>query len=188
MILARISFIVALAFVLGSGARAQEARQWSEIDCTTTKIVAPAGLKCRATQIVSGSDSQIAGAGAGGQFRRWTAYGTIADGSRVFYYASEAAEPQSWTRPTARLEDVVRGFNREYQKANAFTELAPLNGGDYQRFVDPTGASCVAVRKLGPAQSVGYKWYLVAGKCAAKGATISEPEIVKFMTAADFRA
>jgi hypothetical protein len=188
MVLARISIIGVLAFAFGSTVHAQEARHWSEIDCATTKIVAPAGLKCRATQLVSGSDSQLAGAGAGGQFRRWTVFGTTGDGTRVFYYASEAAEPQSWTRPTARLEEVVRGFNRDYQKASAFTELAPLNGGDYQRFVDPSGANCVVIRKLGPSQSAGYKWYLVAGKCAAKGATISEPEIVQFMNATGFRA
>ena len=77
--------------------------------------------------------------------RRWTAYGATADGARVFYYASEAAEPQSWTRPSERLEDVVRGFNREYQKASAFTELAPLNGGDYQRFVDPKDIAALAL-------------------------------------------
>jgi hypothetical protein len=128
------------------------------------------------------------GAGAGGQFQRWTAYGTLADGSRVFFYASEAAEPQSWTRPTASLEEVVRGFNRDFQSAKDFTQLAQLNGGDYQRFTNPKGDACVAIRKLGGSQSAGYQWYLVAGKCAVKGASISEAEIADFLRATDFRS
>jgi hypothetical protein len=168
-------------------ASAQETRKWVDVDCTHSKIVAPSGLKCRATQLYSGSDSKTVGAGAGGQFQRWTAYGTVSDCSQVFYFASEASEPQSWIRPTASLEEVVRGFNRDFQSAKDFTQLAQLNGGDYQRFTNPKGDPCVAIRKLGGSQSAGYQWFLVAGKCAAKGGSISESEIANFLASAGFR-
>ena len=168
--------------------RAQEARKWAEIDCAQSKIVAPAGLKCRTTQLYSGSDSKTMGAGAGGQFQRSTAFGTLPDGSQVFYYVSEAGEPQSWTRPNASLEDVVRGFNRSFQSAKDFTQLAQLNGGDYQRFTNPKGEACVAIRKVGGAQSAGYQWYLVAGRCAVNGASISEAEVADFLKRADVRS
>src|SRR5471032_2651925 len=162
--------VLAIGVVL-NGASAQETRKWSDIDCAQSKIIAPSGLKCRSTQLYSGSDSMVKGADAGGQFQRWISYGTLADGSQVFFYASEAGDPQSWTRPLATLEDVVRGFNR-----------------DFQRFTNPKGDACVAVRKLGDRQSAGYKWYLVAGKCAAKGASISEAEIANFLAATSFRS
>lgn len=171
-----------------NGASAQETRKWADVDCTQSKIVAPSGLKCRATQLYSGSDSKVMGAGAGGQFQRWTAFGTLADGSQAFFYASEAAEPQSWTRPNASLEDVVRGFNRDFQSARDFTQLAQVSGGDYQRFTSPKGEACVAIRKLGTAQSAGYQWFLVAGKCSAKGASISEAEISDFLASTGFRS
>jgi hypothetical protein len=179
--------VLAMGVVL-NGASAQETRKWSDIDCVQSKIIAPAGLKCRSTQLYSGSDSMVKGADAGGQFQRWISYGTLADGSSVFFYASEAGDPQSWTRPLATLEDVVRGFNRDFQSAKDFTQLAQLNGGDYQRFTNPKGDACVAVRKLGDRQSAGYKWYLVAGKCAAKGASISEAEIADFLATTSFRS
>jgi hypothetical protein len=170
------------------GASAQETRKWSDVDCAQSKIVAPSGLKCRSTQLFAGSDSKVMGAGAGGQFQRWTSYGTLADGSQVFFYASEAGEPQSWTRPSATLEDVVRGFNRDFQSAKDFTQLAQLNGGDYQRFTNPKGDACVAIRKVGTSQSAGYQWYLVAGKCVAKGASISDAEISDFLATTGFRS
>ena len=185
--------IVPVLCVLAMGvglqdASAQEARKWADIDCAQSKIVAPSGLKCRSTQLYAGSDSKVMGAGAGGQFQRWTSFGTLADRSQVFFYASAAAEPQSWTRPSASLEETVRGFNRDFQSAKDFTQLAQLNGGDYQRFTNPKGDACVAIRKVGGSQSAGYQWYLVAGKCAAKGASISDAEISDFLSTTGFRS
>jgi hypothetical protein len=179
--------VLAMGFSL-TGVSAQETRKWSDVDCAQSKIIAPSGLKCRSTQLYSGSDSKVMGAGAGGQFQRWIAYGTLTDGSQVFVYASEAAEPQSWTRPTASLEEVVRGFNRDFQSAKDFTQLAQVNGGDYQRFTNPKGDACVAIRKVGGSQSAGYQWYLVAGKCAVKGASISDAQIADFLTMTGFRS
>ena len=147
---------------------------------------APSGLKCRSSQVYSGSDSNTGN--AGGQFQRWISYGALADNSRVFFFAFEAADPRSLVRPTATLEEVVRGFNSDFQSAKNFTQLAQLSGGDYQRFTNPTGDACVAIRKLGDARSAGYKWYLVAGKCVAKGVSISEAEIAQFMAVTGFRS
>ena len=56
-----------------SATSAQDTHAWSDIDCSQSKIVAPAGLKCRATQEYSGSSSaKFSAIGAGqGVFRGW---------------------------------------------------------------------------------------------------------------------
>ena len=181
--------LILCLLAIGTGnANAQEARQWADIDCAQSKIVAPPGLKCRSTQLYAGSDSKVAGAGAGGQFQRWAAFGTAADGNPVFYYASEAVDAQSWTRPNATLEEVVRGFSRAYKSSRNFTELAQVNGGDFQRFTNPKGQACFAIRKLGSARSVGYRWLLVAGKCSVNGSAFSEADVADFLKSTDFRS
>ncbi len=168
-------------------ATAQETRKWSDIDCAQSKIVAGAGLKCRSTQVYSGSDSRIAGAGAGGQFQRWISYGPGADGGRVFFYALEAVDARSFTRPGATLEDVVRGFNSDYKTSSGFTPLAHLKGGDYQRFTNPKGEACVAIRKLGDSRTGGYRWLVVAGKCLPSGTSLTEADVETFLETTQFR-
>jgi hypothetical protein len=72
---------------------AQETPIWTDMDCAQSKIVAPAGLKCRATQEFTRSDSPISGANGGGIFRRWVAFGVIG-GNKLYYQAAEAIGPE----------------------------------------------------------------------------------------------
>jgi hypothetical protein len=173
-------FAIAFSFV----AAAQETRKYADIDCAQSKIMASAGFKCRATQEYAGSDSEEGD--AGGTFRRWIAYGKGADGSNLYVYVFEALN--GWTRPNATLESTVRGFNRDFQSATGFTPVAHLSDGDYQRFTDPKGSECVAIRKLGTSHSAGYKWLLLAGKCLPKGKSISDQDIAQFMEATGVRS
>lgn len=41
--------------------------------------------------------------------------------------------------------------------------------------------------KLGPARKYSYKWILIANKCVPLGSSISDEEIGRFVSAADFR-
>lgn len=184
---ALLTMSVALVITFVAGARAQETRKWTDIDCGQSKIVAASHLKCRSTQVYSGSNSRIADANAGGQFQRWISYGTDRDGGRVFYFASEAISNGSSTRPTATLEDVVRGFNSEYKTSTGFTPLARMSGGDYQRFTNPKGEACMAIRKLGDSRSIGYRWLIVAGKCMPPGSALTDGDIEKFLEGTQFR-
>ena len=82
-----------------------------------SKIVAPPGLKCRATQELAGSTTaKFAGPGGGqGVFREWATFGKK-DGVKLYYFSPESAQT-----PTRR------SFSRLNKKSGT---IAPMLGMD----------------------------------------------------------
>jgi hypothetical protein len=155
----------------------------SDIDCSLSKIAVPAGFKCRATQEYSGGQGAST-SNAGGQFRRWTAAGTV-NNVRLYYYLHEAIGTGSNVTSTESLEERIRQLGAKGDKN--FTPTSPLAGGDYVRYEGPVGQPCVGIRKFGPSTGGGFRWIIVGTRCGQKGVTITDQDIASFMTSADYR-
>src|ERR1700742_1512420 len=84
---------------------AQETKVWSDLDCAQSKLVVPAGVRCRATQEWAGSRTADIG-GARGTHRQWAASGTVS-GAKVWYFLTEALSPSSYQRATGARAGVT---------------------------------------------------------------------------------
>ncbi|HTB39365.1 MAG TPA: hypothetical protein VK777_19910 [Reyranella sp.] len=184
-----LAWILGMSCLVGQtmGALAQQYPVWANIDCAQTKIAAPAGLKCRATQETSGGIGNISGAGAGGMFRRWSAFGTL-HGAKLYYHLSEATSLRAEIRETASLEDGVKKLSRQGKEAKDFSTMTHRAGVDLLTFASAAGEPCVGIRRYGPSAQTGYKWILNATRCTPKGSPASEAEIDKFIAEAGYRS
>jgi hypothetical protein len=162
----------------------QDTRVWSDVDCSDSKLIVPNGFKCRATQLYSGGTG-TADAGAGGQFRQWSASATV-NNIRLYYYVHEAIGGRSTVTTTESLETRIRQLGAKGDKN--FTPTAPMAGGDYVRYEGPAGQPCVGIRKYGPSTTAGFKWILVGTRCGQKGMTLSDQDIAAFIASAKVRA
>lgn len=177
---------MAMAVFASLEVAAQDTPHWSDMDCAQSKLVTPAGLKCRATQEYSGgSNTSSSSSGAGGMSREWAKVGTV-DGSKLYYYAKEAVAQTSSVFPIV-LEDGLKRVSPQAKGASNFSQSAPLAGGDYLKFTSASGDVCIGIRKNGSSRSKGFKWILLASKCVPKGKSISDEEIGRFISAANFR-
>jgi len=168
---------------IAAAADAQETQVWSDIDCGQSKLVVPAGFKCRATQEYSGGTG-TASAGAGGRFRRWSASRTVND-VKLYFFLHEAIGTASNITATETLEERVRQLGQKTDKN--FTPTRPMAGADYVRYESAAGQPCVGIRKYGPSTTGGFRWILVGTRCAQKGKTISDQDISSFVAMADYR-
>lgn len=169
-----------------STAGAQETPKWSDIDCGQTKLVTPAGLRCRSTQEYSGGSRIASGSNAGGSTKEWATLGTV-NGRRVYYYAKEALAEKSSVFPYV-LVDGIKSLSPQGKGATDFSAPQPAGGGEFVRFTSATGDACVGARKEGPTRKLGFHWILFATECAPKGKAISDGEIPDFVASFDFRA
>jgi len=179
-----IVFYLASFVCFAPGAGAQETPIWSDIDCSQSKLVAPAGLRCRATQEYSGGSRVASGSGAGGISRDWAMIGTI-NGSKLYYFGKEALTSKSSIFPYV-LADGVKSLSPQGKGATGFSAPAQSAGGNYLRFKSAAGESCIGILKEGSARPKGFKWILIASKCVPVGKSIPDPDITSFIAAADF--
>src|SRR3954462_11512283 len=86
-----VSLVCLVATFAAAGAANGEPQRysWKDMDCRQSRIVAWSGLKCRATNVVTG-DGNI------GVFRQWTAFGTGRDGYYVHMFLWEAQNSFSY--------------------------------------------------------------------------------------------
>jgi hypothetical protein len=172
------------AFVsVSTSAFAQETPVWSDVDCAQSKIVAPAGFKCRATQEYYGGQG-TASSDAGGKFRQWSASATL-NNVRLYYFLHEAIGGRSNITATESLEERIKQLGRKADKN--FSQTLPMAGGDYVRYEGPAGQPCVGIRKYGPSTSIGFRWIMAGTRCAQKDKTISDQDIASFIASADYR-
>jgi hypothetical protein len=172
------------AFVdLSAPVFAQQTHVWSDVDCTQSKIVVPAGFKCRATQEYYGGQG-TAFSGAGGMFREWTASATL-NNVRLFYLLHEGIAGRSNVVTTEPLEERIKQLSRKADKN--FSPTSPMAGGDYVRYEGPLGQPCVGIRKYGPSLGTGFKWIMTGTRCVQKGETISDQDIANFIASANYR-
>jgi hypothetical protein len=172
-----------LVVAMSPAALAQEAPKWSDVDCATSHIVGPTGLKCRATQVYSGGTKITSN--AGGQTQHWNMIGTV-NGAKLYYFLKESLDPKG-NVITVSLESVIKEFSPQGKNPKDLTPTAKMGSGEYARFTGPNDDVCVATRKFGPSRSNGNAWYLLATKCVGKGQTISDADIANLMAAANFR-
>jgi hypothetical protein len=180
-----LSLIAVVGAGFSTGVLAQDTVVWADMDCAQSKIVAPAGLKCRATQEINGSSNGRFN--GGGIFKSWTAYGSV-DGVKFYYHVSEGVGARSYKQIFLSLIEEAKSLSPDTKRGKDFSPPSSMNGDDYLRFTSARGEPCVAIRKPGPVQGAGYKWVLVATKCVAPGKSISDQDLGQFMAAADFHA
>jgi len=180
--------IVSALCGFSSGAVAQNAQVWSDIDCAQSPIIAPAGLRCRATNEVNGSsDARFSKGSGGGIFKNWATFGKK-DGVELYYMIYDTIGPHSSKTVFRQLDEEIRSLSPYAKGGKDFTPPAPMNGADYSRFTGATGDACVVARKTGPVQGAGFKWVLFANKCVPPGKTISDAELGQFISAMGYRA
>ena len=125
---------------------------WADIDCRQSRFVAWSGLKCRATNVVTG-DGNI------GVFRQWTTFGTGRDGYYVhmmFEHGPSVAD----VSPVARANDA---------------DYVTFKDGKDAR-------NCVGFRRLGKFQRGGYDSVSGGILCAPPGKTITGKDIALFIS------
>jgi hypothetical protein len=172
------------AFVnLSVPAFAQQTRVWSDVDCAQSKIVVPAGFKCRATQEYYGGQG-TASSNAGGMFRQWSASATL-NNAGLFYHLHEGIVTRSTVVTIESLEERIKQLSRKADKN--FSPTSPMAGGDYVRYESASGQPCVGIRKYGPSTTIGFKWIMVGTRCVQNGMAISDQDIASFIASADYR-
>src|SRR5260370_16022084 len=111
------------------GAFAQETPKWSDVDCASSHIVGPTGLKCRATQVYSGGNKMTSN--AGGQTQHWSMYGTV-NGAKLFYFLKESLDPKG-NVITVSIESAIKDFSPQGKTATGVTAPVKMGPGDYPR-------------------------------------------------------
>jgi hypothetical protein len=170
-----------LLVTLGAGAEAQQTIVWSDIDCATTKLVVPAGLRCRETN-EAGTRGRATSSGIG-VTKSWNAYGT-AKQVKYYYYVHQVLSPRTYIH-VGQFTEVLSGLSSDAKGGSNMSVPVPRHGVDFVTFKGPKQESCVGIRKLGPSTSVGVAWVLYASRCSARKPTDSEVDA--FIAAADFR-
>jgi hypothetical protein len=182
-LLQTVALLAAISF--GVESKAQDTIRWSDIDCGQSRIAAPSGLKCRATQDYAGGHSGWE-AGAGGTFRRWTAFGAHG-GAGLFYYLAEATSPGASIMEGASLKQDIRSEMRDSNMIHDFSPLGHRGGVDYMTFTSASGHACVGIRRYGPSQGDGYQWILYGVRCDPRGRPVTDAEIEGFIASATYR-
>lgn len=174
--------IIALVLLgLSFGAAAQETIVWSDIDCSQSKLVVPAGLRCRETN-EAGTRGRATSSGIG-VTKRWNALGTV-DHVTYYYNVHEVLSPRSYIS-VGQVVEQLRGASPEAKGSSKMSEPTSRSGADFVTFVSAKKEPCIGIRKLGPSTSKGVAWVLYATRCAQKKA--SDADIEAFIQAADFR-
>jgi len=148
---------------------------WADIDCRQSRIAAWQGLKCRATNVVTG-DGNI------GVFRQWTAFGTGRDGYYVHMFLWAAQNGFSYLAADETTADFVKWM---FEHGKSVTEVSPVAryaDADYVTFKDGKHARrCIGFRRLGKFQRGGYDSVTSGILCAPPGKAITDSDIGLFI-------
>lgn len=168
--------IASLSLAFGSDASAQRA-EWSVIDCAQSRLVAPSGTRCRATNVWGSDDGQ-------GQFQSWTVRG---DNPYLFLLVQEGRTSISSLYLKNSTEEYLRGARTRATDGTNFSAKLHRNGYDYLTFTSKQGEDCTGFRKPGPSRSVGYVWVMLGVLCLGSGEKLDQARIFKFMDDAQLR-
>jgi hypothetical protein len=175
-----LGFVVATA---STQAAAQETIVWSDIDCSQSKISAPAGLRCRATNVFG--TRGVASSTGGGQVKSWNASG-ILDQVKLYYYVTEIIDTSSGVQ-VSTLADDLRSISPQAKGVTSMPASERRGDADVVTFVNAVRDNCVGLRKNGPTRGGGYKWVLYATRCTPGSRQASDADINAFISAAGFR-
>lgn len=148
---------------------------WSDIDCRQSRIAAWSGLRCRATNIVTGE-------GNIGVFRQWSAFGTGRDGYYVHMFLWEAQNGFSYLTADETTAEFVKWMFEHGQSMSDVSPVGRYLDADYLTFKDgKQGRRCVGFRRLGKAQRGGYASITGSILCAPAGTGITDKDIPLFI-------
>jgi hypothetical protein len=174
--------IVFASVLMAAPAGAQTAK-FARIDCGTSDLLMPPNLTCLASNEVAGD---LAAGSTGGLFKYWNAIGKV--GSRKAYvYGVESMDGRSEVRVTQDLKDAVDIITPYAKPASHFSDLKRVGDADAVAFTGGAGESCVAIRKVGPARSTGYRWVAFGLLCDPTGKTLPDNELSSFVHTVGFR-
>ncbi|MGD9885901.1 MAG: hypothetical protein AB7U95_38000, partial [Reyranella sp.] len=148
---------------------------WQDIDCRQSRIVAWAGLKCRATNLVTGE-------GNVGAFRQWAAFGAGSNGYYVHMFVWEARNTYSYVVADETTADFVKWMFEDGKFVTRISQVARYKDADYVTFQeDKQGRSCVGFRRLGQFQRGGYDSVTGGILCAPPGKGVPDNDIFLFI-------
>jgi hypothetical protein len=153
---------------------------WKDIDCRQSRIVAPPGLTCRATNVVT-NEGNI------GVFRQWAVFGNTPGGyEHIFLW--EAQNGFSYLDADQTTPDFLAWMYENGKFASHFTSPVHYRDVDYSQFQDgKQGRSCVGFRRLGQPQRGGYKSITGGILCAPPGKPLADGELARFVGSVQFR-
>ncbi len=148
---------------------------WNDIDCRQSRIVAWAGLKCRATNVVT-SEGNI------GAFRQWAAFGTNRDGYYVHMFFWEAENTFSYLSADQTTPDFLKWMFERGKSIAQVSAVSRYGDADYVTFKDDkNGRSCTGFRRLGKPKRSGYDSVTGGILCAPAGKGVAESDIQTFI-------
>lgn len=172
--IASFAFVAFLA-TAGTASTQTPSYIWADIDCRQSRIVAWSGLKCRATNVVTG-DGNI------GVFRQWTAFGAGPDGYYAHMFLWEAQNNFSYLAADETTAQFVKWMFEHGQSIAEVSPVARYKDADYVTFRDgKQGRACVGFRRLGKFQRGGYDSVTGGILCAASGKTVTDKDIELFI-------
>ena len=177
------SMACCMLFVLAAKTAAAQARQylWSDIDCRQSRIAAWAGLKCRATNVMT-TEGNI------GVFRQWAAFGTSRDGYYAHLFLWEAQNSFSYLSADETTADFVKGIFENGKSIAQVSPVARYKDADYVSFKDgKAGRTCIGFRRVGRPQRGGYDALTGGILCAPPGKTIADAEVAVFIDRAQLQ-
>jgi hypothetical protein len=162
---------------------AQETLVWSDIDCAQSKLVIPAGLKCKETN-TAGTRNAAKSTG-GGLTKRWSAFGTLQQ-VKLYYYVHDDFDGKSFVQVRDLASEIP---NISAQGKGATITSGPEKKGDADlvTFTNAQRDNCVGIRKYGQARGGGYSWVLWATRCTPAAQRASDTDITAFVAGASFR-
>jgi hypothetical protein len=159
------------------------AQSWTDLDCAASRIVVPAGFRCRTTSSYAATTA-IAGGNGGGAFQAWTAAGTIGK-ARLYYALTATVSTSGGVRPIALAEDIRK--LPQGKDGKDMSELVHRGDADTVTFKSAANESCVGIRKVGPSSLTAYRWILQATRCLPAGQAASDADIDTFIREARVR-
>jgi hypothetical protein len=148
----------------------------------TLQIRGAAGLKCRATNVVT-TEGNI------GVFRQWAAFGTSREGYYAHVFLWEAENSFSYLSADETTADFVKGIFEYGKWIGQVSPVVRYRDADYVTFKDgKAGRTCMGFRRVGRPQRGGYDALVGGILCAPPGKPITNAEVSLFIDKAQLRA
>ena len=150
--------------------------KWADSGCSDSKLAAPAGAACQATNEFS--------CDAGGAYYRGYSY---ALGDSEFMTGIVAT---SQNGRIVSFDDVVASAKKDLisDKGRNFGSPQSTMGAQFLTFESANGQKCVHALKMGAVRGgSGYASYVRGNKCAPVGQSISQETINEFLVRLQFR-
>ena len=150
---------------------------WSDVACAESRLRVADGFRCRATDPYSPANN------SGATYRFHTATVTNDDGT-TYLYLMEGLDARSFIRLSRALPEQLSQSIPLAQSGRDWSQVRLHAGSGYALFTAQNGDSCVGFRKAGPDRGGGHAWAILGIRCAAKGQTLGDVEVVGAVEAA----